>query len=178
VARDVSKIAADLVDLAAFVKEFTAETDRGAALVGAALIDNRLERLLRAHFLNDATADKLLSSTAPLGTFSARIDASYALGLVTEVEFRECDLIRRIRNEFAHRLHGLTFENQAIANRCRELKAMAYERWGSPRQRYMNSVITLCLVLWHRPAHAEQLKAQDRKWPWHLAFGTMKAPPK
>jgi len=172
---DPGQIASDLAELAAFVKEFKAETDRGAALVGAALVDNRLERLLRSHFREGAAADKLLSNAAPLGTFSAHIDACSALGLITEVEYRECALIRRIRNDFAHRLHGLTFETGAIANRCRELKAMPYEQWGSPRQRFTNSVITLCLVLWHRPAHAMNLKAQEREWPWHLAFGTMKA---
>lgn len=172
--RDATQIAADLADLSAFVREFKAETDRGAALVGGALIDNRLEQLLRAHFLENTTSDKLLSSAAPLGAFSSRIDVSYALGLITEVEYRECVLIRRIRNDFAHRLHGLTFSSPEITDRCKELKAMPYQRWGNPRQRYMNSVITLCLVLWHRPAHASHLKAQEREWPWHLAFGTMK----
>jgi mannitol operon repressor len=171
---DPAQIAVDLEDLAEFVSEFKAETDRGAALVGAALIDNRLERLLRSHFIDSEMAEKLLSKTAPLGTFSARIDSCYALGLITEVEYRECVLIRRVRNDFAHELHGLTFASPHIANRCRELKAWAYDLWGSPRQRFMNSVITLCLVLWHRPAHAAPLRAQHRVWPWHLAFGRKK----
>jgi hypothetical protein len=36
----------DLDDFAAFAKEFQAETERGAALVGAAMIDEMLEDML------------------------------------------------------------------------------------------------------------------------------------
>jgi len=170
-------IAIDLRDFAAFVKEFRAETDRGAALVGAALIDSRLEQLLHGHFLNDDIADKLLSnsSDSPLSRFSARIDLCYALGLITKVEYEECVIIRRVRNRFAHKLHGLTFERQQIADWCSNLKSMPYEKCGAARQRFVNSVITLCMVLWHRPAHAVQFRAKEREWAWHLAFGATKA---
>lgn len=173
VPRTPEEITTDLAGLASFVKEFKQETDRGAALVGAALIDHHLERLLRGHLLNEKIADKLLSNAAnsALSTLSARTDMCYALGLITEVEYHECVLIRKVRNRFAHKLHGLTFQDSEIAGWCTSLQAMAYERWGSPRQRYINSVITLCMVLWHRPSHAVHLRAQVRQWPWHLAFG-------
>jgi mannitol operon repressor len=164
----------DLEDFLAFVREFNKETDRGAALVGASLVDNRLEQLLHAHFVNGAIANELLSKSAnsPLNRFGARIQLSYALGLITKVEYREAEIIRRIRNAFAHRLHGLSFDDQQIAAWCRNLKSMPYESLGPPRQRFINSVITLCMVLWYRPAHAAPYKAQERKWTWHLAFGT------
>jgi mannitol operon repressor len=159
----------DLSDFAAFVNEFEKETDRGAALVGAALVDSRLERLLRGHFLNEVMAAKLLSDCAgsPLAVFSARIKMCYALGLIAEPEYDECEIIRRVRNKFAHRLHGLTFDDQQVAGWCGNLKAMTFLQ-GRARQRFIHSVITLCMVLWYRPAHAAPFRAQDRKWPWHL----------
>jgi mannitol operon repressor len=167
----VSERVNDLRDFVAFVTEFNKETDRGAALVGAALVDSRLESLLRGHLLNEDIAEKLLSNSAgsPLGGFSARIKMCYALGLITEVEFKECEVIRRVRNQFAHQLHGLTYDDQQIADWCDNLKAMTYME-GSARQRFINSVITLCMVLWYRPAHAAPFKAQERKWSWHLAY--------
>lgn len=170
---DPKDVAGDLTDLASFVNELRAETDRGAALVGAALIDDRLERLLKSQLLlTKDLYEKLLSgaANAPLGHFAARTSMCRALGLITEVEYKECVLIAKIRNMFAHRLHGLTFETSEIADRCKQLAAMPYEKWGKPRQRYINSVVTLSLVLWHRSAHAADCKARERSWPWHLAL--------
>jgi len=69
---------------AEFLKEFQEETDRGAALVGAALIDTRLERLLCSHLLSTPVAQELVTGgNAPIGPFSSRIKMSYALGLIT-----------------------------------------------------------------------------------------------
>ncbi len=47
----------DLKYFSEFLKEFQEETDRGAALVGAALIDDRLGRLLKAHFVECKDAE-------------------------------------------------------------------------------------------------------------------------
>jgi hypothetical protein len=151
-AHDTGVMASDLQDFAAFVKEFREETDRGAALVGAALIDFRLERLLHNHLLDGEITNRLLSNSAdaPLGSFSSRAKMCYALGLLTRVEYEECDIIRRVRNRFAHQLHGLTFVDQQITDWCKNLKATVVEA-GAARQRFVNSVISLCMVLWYAP---------------------------
>jgi mannitol operon repressor len=166
------QIAADLKKFDAFVAEFKEETDRGAALVGAALVDNLLEELLRSHFLNVPATDKLLDVRAngAISGFSARIKLCYVLGLVTEVEYKECEIIREVRNRFAHRLHGLKFSDQEIADRCKTLKG-GLPVTKTPRQQFINSVVTLCMVLWYRSAHASPYQAVERQWPWHLSFG-------
>ena len=61
-------------------------------------------------------------SEAPLSSLSARIKTAYCLGLITKKEFDDLNLIRRIRNRFAHRLHGYSFENQEIIDWCNSLK--------------------------------------------------------
>ena len=115
----------DLEYFSGFLKEFQAETDRGAALVGAALLDKQLHDLLRSHLLDKKESLELLEGgSAPLGTFSARIKASYCLGLITDLEHRELQLIRKVRNEFAHQTHGLTFQNEKIASLCGNLLGM------------------------------------------------------
>jgi hypothetical protein len=169
---DAPEIGDDLRLFAAFVNEFHGETDRGAALIGAALVSNRLRRLLSDHLLTNEATEKLLadSSESILGTFNAQAQMCYALGLITEIEYKECGIIRRVRNEFAHQLHGLTFTNTQIADWCGNLKAVTYPT-ATPRERFVNSVITLCMVLWYRPAHAAPFKAQSHKWPWHLSTG-------
>jgi mannitol operon repressor len=163
----------DLKYFSGFLKEFQSETDRGAALVGAALIDTRLERLLCSHLaVADIAKDLVVGNNAPLGTFSARIKMSYALGLITELEFAEVEIIRKIRNEFAHALHGLTFENQKLSALCRNLKANTPDgaRFdGNPRQLFINSVILLSMTLWYRPEYAAPFKATSRDWSWKLA---------
>jgi hypothetical protein len=156
-----------------FLKEFQAETDRGAALVGAALIDDRLERLLRSHLLDCKESSEILDGGyAPLGTFGARIKSAYCLGLITEAEYRECDLIRRVRNLFAHSLHGLTFRDQQVHDLCNKLQADTPDRerfGGDARQLFINSVILTSLALWYRPEYAQPHQARTRDWDYQLS---------
>lgn len=163
----------DIEYFSAFLAEFQKETDRGAALVGAALIDTRLEAVLRSHFLKSKVVEDLLDGgSAPLGTFSSRIKLAYALGLITELEFNECEIIRRIRNDFAHGVHGLTFQDQKLTALCNNLKANTPDgkRFdGNPRQLFINSVILLSLAFWYRPEYAAKYMAVARDWSWQLA---------
>ena len=163
----------DLNYFSGFLSEFQKETDRGAALVGAALIDTRIERILRGHFVSKRIADQLLSGgNAPIGTFSARMKLTYGLGLITRMEFEECELIRKIRNEFAHEVHGLSFRIQKIAALAVRLQASTRERKrfeGSARQVFINSVILLSMSLWYRPEYATKFRATERSWSYQLA---------
>ena len=79
----------EIRDLAEFLREFNNESDRGAVLTAAAVLDERLSQILKA-FLADVLAvkDLLNGAHAPLGTFSARTVATYSLGLIQENEFR------------------------------------------------------------------------------------------
>jgi len=163
----------DIKYFSEFLKEFQGETDRGAALVGAALIDDRLERLLKSHFISCKQANELLcSSTAPLGSFSARTKVAYCLGLITELEHNECNLIRRIRNEFAHKVHGLTFKDNKVFDLCNNLQANTPDgkRFnGDARQLFINSVIFTSLSLWYRPEYSEPYKAKSIEWAHQLS---------
>lgn len=163
----------DIEYMSAFLKEFQTETDRGAALVGAALLDSRLERLLLSHMLAGKVADDLVKGgNAPLGTFSARINATYAFGLITTAERQDLNLIRGIRNEFAHSEHGLTFADQKIVGLCSSLTSRRppdmIEGSGGypPRQRFNDAVLFTAMQLWYRPEHAARYKAEERKWPY------------
>ncbi len=160
----------DLADFSAFLQEFQGETDRGAALVGAALIDLKLADTLRSFMVSPAAARSLLGGgMAALGTFSARIKATFALGLIDDHERGECDLIRRVRNEFAHRPHGVGFADPKIAALCGRLRSDLPggrgEHVGKFRFMFINAAILTVLRLTYRAERVAQERRVTRHWP-------------
>jgi mannitol operon repressor len=162
---------ADQPEFAAFLKEFQGETDRGAALVGAALLDQKLSDILRAFLVEGRITDSLLEGgNAPLGTFSARIKAAFALGLIDRHEQHECEIIRKVRNEFAHRIHGTTFKEQRIAAWCAALQSdlpagpEAFK--DNPRGMFINAVVATVLRLTFRAKRVSGEKRSTRTWPY------------
>lgn len=108
-------------DLNAFSGPFRAESDRACAVLGAALLDARLESLYNRRLRN--SKEELLSGNGPLSTFSSRIRVARALNWVVDDVGFDLDQIRSMRNEFAHNIdHELSFENQSIADKCRTLR--------------------------------------------------------
>lgn len=104
-----------------FSGPFRAESDRACAVLGAALIDERLKQLFdrRLHYSNEA----LLSHSGVLGSFSSRISVARALTWIADDVRFDLDKVREIRNKFAHNAdHELSFADQSIADKCRTLK--------------------------------------------------------
>lgn len=156
-------------DLAQFVDELKRETDRGLPLVGAALIDDRLTATLRAFFCEVPSSGKLLDEpNAPLGTFSSKTDACYALGLIDDFEYNEIGLVRKVRNEFAHAKHGMSFAAPRVQGLCSSL--MSDLPTGSnyplqdPRFRFTNAVLCLALRLYHRPDWVALERRGSKAW--------------
>ncbi|MGH1460743.1 MAG: MltR family transcriptional regulator [Neptuniibacter sp.] len=111
-------------NLDSFSVRFREESDRACAVLGAALLDARLEGLFRSRFKHGA--DELLSNSGPLGTFSARSQLAFALDWIDANVFHDLNVIRKIRNEFAHSFdHELSFTDQSIEDRCKNLRTPA-----------------------------------------------------
>jgi mannitol operon repressor len=158
-----------LKDLSAFLGELQAETDRGLPMVAAALIDEKLLETLQAFTCSCKAADRLLvDGNAPLGAFSARIDASFALGLIDEFEYQEISLVRKVRNEFAHSRHGLTFLDKQIESLCANLKTAlpsGISLGAKPaRERFIYAAIGLVMRLYYRAAWVEKERRTTREW--------------
>jgi DNA-binding MltR family transcriptional regulator len=92
---------------------FHAESDRGAILIAAQLLDGTLEALIKAVFVPDRE-DRLLAIDGPLGTFSTRIDFAFAIGLIPRSACGHLHRVRRIRNACAHSINAITFADQKI----------------------------------------------------------------
>ncbi|MFH1008496.1 MAG: MltR family transcriptional regulator [Candidatus Latescibacterota bacterium] len=104
------------------LQEISHESDRAAAILIGVEINDALERAIQAYLLPPPDRkDRLFSHDGPLGSFSSCIDLAYRLGLISGTLRREIHLIRRVRNEFAHRTAGLTFDDSPVADYCREL---------------------------------------------------------
>jgi mannitol operon repressor len=174
-------------DLAKFVEELKRESDRGLALVAAALIDDKLGETLRSFFCKGPSAAKLLDdSNAALGTFSSRSEACFALGLIDDYEYSEIALIRKVRNEFAHAKHGTSFQTARVQGLCSSLKSNLPEGAGyptsDPRFRFTNAAVAIVLRLYHRPEWVALEGRQPKSWvplstsEWRL-FEKEKPPP-
>lgn len=117
--------AAKISDLQGFAAEFQNEGDRAAAILAAALLDERLRQLLTTYLIDDSKeVALLLEQEQPLGSFGARIRAAYCLGLLDKDLFGLLSNIKKIRNAFAHQLHGLTFESSGVAQDCDVLRQL------------------------------------------------------
>jgi hypothetical protein len=159
----------DLDDLSLFLRELQSESDRGLALVGASVIDDKLRATLKSFLVDCKAGTKLLDEpSAPLATLSSRIDACLSLGLIDQFEYDEVTLIRKVRNAFAHGLHGTTFQTEPIPGLCSTLKSPLPIGIGdptaSPRFRYTNSVISIVTRLYYRPEWVAQERRVIKVW--------------
>ncbi|MGA2271826.1 MAG: MltR family transcriptional regulator [Bryobacteraceae bacterium] len=109
-----------------YTNAMRAESDRGAALVAAAYIDEALEDLILAYFVSDRkVAERLLTYPGPCSTLASRCDLAYCLGIFGKDVYADIRTIVKIRNNFAHTKEGATFERQDISDLCNNLtKAM------------------------------------------------------
>jgi pimeloyl-ACP methyl ester carboxylesterase len=123
-----------------------AESDRACGVLGAALLDAKLELLFRRRL--GPNGERLLGKSAPLGSFSSRIRLAYALGWISDDAHADLDTVRDIRNDFAHDFDlDLGFESSSIADRCRNLRCSqafldGHDDWASrPKNNVSTEVI-------------------------------------
>jgi DNA-binding MltR family transcriptional regulator len=130
-------------EILAFRQSLTPESDRGCAMIAVAYLDGQLEGLLRTNFVNDPKCcDDLLGPSRPLGTFAARVELAFALGLLPAETRHDLHLIRKIRNDFGHKPEPIAFSTAAISSRCSELSCTWLEKSEEPRDRFTNSVMS------------------------------------
>lgn len=115
--------------------ELRGASDRAAAIVGASLIEVELEQLLVRSMVRDFPSKALFEGFGPLSSLSAKIKIAQCFGFLPPDLAADADLIRKIRNEFAHTHEPLSFETQRIANWVSTLNALAAIRQQFSRYR-------------------------------------------
>lgn len=147
-----------LKDFLPFLDSLNKESERGAVLITASYIEEVLREILAAFMLPEKPVALLFDGyNAPLGSLSSRATAAYGLALITEPEFKECHVIRKIRNEFAHS-HRSSFDDNRIIDLCANLqfRAMDYpdptggEVKVDPHGQFITAATSLIVILANR----------------------------
>jgi hypothetical protein len=83
------------------------------------MLEEALRELILAFLVpNPSSSDTLFDGpTSPFGSFSAKIDAAHRFGLVSDKFSRDLHIIRRIRNDVAHKPQGFSFEDPSPKER-------------------------------------------------------------
>ena len=132
------------------IKQLMEESDRGAVLVGVAYLDDLLLRLFKRMLLDKTLSEELFGGSGPLSNLSGRIKVAYCLGWIGPATFRDLDLLRRIRNDFAHLHKPITFTDPSVQSRCRDLempKGFLSARFPRARDQFLCTVSMLILRL-------------------------------
>lgn len=94
------------------------DSDRAVGIVAASLVERRLESALLSVLKDDSDViSKLFRSSAPLGSFAAKIRLAYLMRIVSETLSKELEIMKDIRNRFAHDLTA-AFDHPPIRDRC------------------------------------------------------------
>jgi hypothetical protein len=103
--------------------ELKDESPRGVVLISSAMLEEALRELIIAFLVpNTSSSDTLFNGpTSAFGSFSAKIDVAYRLGLISDKFCRDLHLIRRIRNDIAHNPESFSFESASAKERINAL---------------------------------------------------------
>lgn len=127
------------------------ESERAAVILAAARLDVDLEKLLRQLLVpHPGGNDPLFDGDRMLGTFSAKILFAYRLGAIDPGFEHALQILRRIRNDFAHGLDDETLSSNRQKQRVHQLV-----RWAEHSKVYQSAI----------SAHGERAKSVE-----HLQF--------
>jgi hypothetical protein len=134
-------------------REDTDYADYAIALICATFVEKALEAAILAHLAPfDEAANKRLfeyENRGPISDFSAKIKLAYSLGIFGEETKRDLDVIREIRNVFAHSGQSTSFKTDEVAEMCKLFKVQPAVRVvivgveSTARQKYVKAATTI-----------------------------------
>jgi hypothetical protein len=123
----------DFSQLIAMEQEFYLGSDRAAVILQTSNVENILESLLKTIMrqpLSNDIRDRMFDGSGPLSTFSQKIMFGYAFDLYGPMFRHDLDLIRELRNGFAHVRLPMTLTTPEVAGMCEHLQLPDSElRW-------------------------------------------------
>jgi hypothetical protein len=107
----ISKLSLDLSRIRHTFEDVLDETDRSCAITIFALIDEIISELFLFHINPgfEQRKRRLFDEFGLLPTASRRIQMLFALNWIKDVTFHDLNLLRKIRNDFAHRSNLRSF---------------------------------------------------------------------
>lgn len=130
------------------IQELNKLPDRAMGIVAGALLERRLEIALKQS-LRDAEIKKgesvhgrMFHASAPLGSFSAKIDMGFMISLYSAGARKDLVVIKDIRNRFAHWLKVRSFDD--VKDLCDNLTSFEkhfFEYGGVPTEPHPNPMM-------------------------------------
>ena len=109
-------------ELSSLATRLSGESEQASVILCGAWVDEALMRLLRGVLKPCAGGrDSLLEADRPLGTFSSRILLAHRMGLIGDDFESALNLLRRLRNDFAHSTDLGSLSGSKHRNWVREL---------------------------------------------------------
>jgi len=104
------------------------ESDRGVVLISASFLEEALEALLRARFSirhpkSKSSTNPLFDTFGPLHSFSGKVKICYAMDLIGKWMYRDLEIVRNLRNDFAHSVGAARFDLPESVQLTKRLKA-------------------------------------------------------
>lgn len=118
--KDFAKSRPTAKDLEEIQREFYGDSDRSCGILHASWTELAIESAIKA-ILGPNGSIGLFEYEGPLGSFAAKIKVGKALGLYGTKTHHDLQLIRTVRNEFAHCQLPLRFEIDVIRKVCDHL---------------------------------------------------------
>jgi Mannitol repressor len=132
------------------VGAFHEESDRGAAILSGSFAEHALGHYLKFRIRDKKVADELFNAMGPLSSFSQRIAIAYAFELISSAQYKDFEIIRKIRNHFAHHPLDTTFKTEDIQKLCESLsmfKETSLEQYPRLGERHRMAYLLTCGIL-------------------------------
>lgn len=123
----LSKVMPSSDEIDKILDELRMSADIAAAITGAAIVEARLEQLIRVKLRSKRSdlSQQLFENRGPLSDFNSKILVAEAFGVVTTPIAGELQMVRAVRNTFAHAKHAFTFEQAAVEKKTRSSPMLA-----------------------------------------------------
>ena len=105
-----------------FLDALSKESDRAVVIIAVCLLDDLLEKLIIASFIDDPHVKTLFRNEHILQTFYAKINIAYFSGLIPKFVYHDLKILCEIRNRFAHEItENLDLSHQNIVQKLKDL---------------------------------------------------------
>jgi hypothetical protein len=117
-----------------FNKIITKESERGAAIISNAYIEDLLKEIMKIRLIHNGE-NKIIEIIENLPV-QQLIFLCYATGILTIEEKNELNIINEIRNKFAHKRKIASFRNKIISDKCSKLRLPRFSRKFTAREKF------------------------------------------
>jgi len=132
----------DAESLSKLRKELIQESDRGLCLLAIGRLDVILTKILEIKLLGSKTFKRdLFNNNGPLCTLSSKIKMSYSLGLITKNTYEEIEVMRKVRNMFAHSDQHISFDSKEVEDACSGMIMFPLQKGRKNRAKFITTFL-------------------------------------